>query len=252
MKTIGLLGGMSWESTAVYYQLLNCAVRERLGSLHSAKVLVHSFDFAEIVALQRGGDWDEAARVLGAAARGLERSGADILAICTNTMHKLAPEVQATVSVPLLHIADAARAAILRDGLDHVGLLGTRYTMEQEFLRRRLSERGGPRVLVPDGEEMDVVHDVIFSELCAGQVRNTSREALLRIIDRLSKRGAQGIVLGCTELMLLLKPEDCALPLFDTAALHVAALVEFALEGNASLPFACSSSINSTRKAELV
>lgn len=251
MKTIGLLGGMSWESTAVYYQLLNGAVRERLGGLHSAKVLLHSFDFSEIVALQRGGDWDEAARVLSEAAQGLERAGADVLAICTNTMHKLAPEVAAAVSVPLLHIADAAREAVVREGLDCVGLLGTRYTMEQEFLRRRLSSSGGPHVLVPDSEAMDVVHDVIFSELCAGQVSDTSRKALLQVIDGLAARGAQGIVLGCTELMLLLKPEHCTLPLFDTAALHVAALVEFALEGNAGLPFACSSS-NRTQKAELV
>ena len=249
MKTIGLLGGMSWESTAVYYQLLNCAVRDRLGGLHSARVVLHSFDFAEIVSLQRNADWDEAARVLGEAARGLERAGADVLAICTNTMHKLVPEVQEAVSVPLLHIADATREAVLREGLDCVGLLGTRYTMEQEFLRRRLAADGGPRVLVPDCEAMDVVHDVIFSELCAGQVHDASRETLLRVIDGLAARGAQGIVLGCTELMLLLKPEHCALPLFDTAALHVAALAdfaladfalaEFALGGNAGLPFAC-------------
>lgn len=252
MKTIGLLGGMSWESTAVYYQLLNCTVRERLGGLHSARVLVHSFDFADIVVLQRGGDWDEATRVLGNAARGLERAGADVLAICTNTMHKVAPEVQDAVSVPLLHIADATRAATQAAGAECVGLLGTRYTMEQEFLRRRLAGNGGPRVLVPDREEMDVVHDVIFSELCAGQVRGSSREALLRVIDGLAERGAQGIVLGCTELMLLLKPEDCALPLFDTAALHVAALAEFALAEVTSLPSACSSNSNSAWKAELV
>ncbi len=241
MKTIGLLGGMSWESTAVYYQLLNGAVRERLGGLHSAKLLLHSFDFAEIVALQRGGNWNEAARVLSEAARGLERAGADVLAICTNTMHKLAPEVQAAVSVPLLHIADAAREAVVREGLDCVGLLGTRYTMEQEFLRHRLAADDGPRVLVPDAEAMDTVHTIIFSELCAGQVQDASREALLRVIDALAAQGAQGIVLGCTELMLLLKPEHCALPLFDTAALHVAALTEFALGGNACRSFACSS-----------
>ena len=251
MKTIGLLGGMSWESTAVYYQLLNAAVRERKGGLHSARVLLHSFDFADIVDLQRGDDWDEASRVLSEAGQGLERAGADVLAICTNTMHKLAPEVQEAVSVPLLHIADAARKAVVREGLDCVGLLGTRYTMEQEFLRRRLMAFGGPHVLVPDSEAMDVVHDVIFSELCAGEVRDVSREALLQVIDGLAARGAQGIVLGCTELMLLLKPEHCALPLFDTAALHVAALVEFSLDGNANPPFVCSST-NRTQKAEFV
>ncbi len=229
MKTIGLLGGMSWESTAVYYQMLNGLMRERCGGLHSAKVLLHSFDFDDIVAMQTRGDWDTAAETLCRAAQGLERAGADVLAICTNTMHKLAPEVQAAVSVPLLHIADVTRDAVRAAGLSTVGLLGTRYTMEQEFLRRRLSAGGGPRVIAPCGSEVDVVHETIFGELCMGRVRHTSRAALLEIIDSLEERGAEGIILGCTELMLLLRQSDCALPLFDTTALHVRALLDFAL-----------------------
>lgn len=228
LKTIGLLGGMSWESTAVYYQILNRTVQSRLGGLHSAKILLHSLDFAEVVALQRQDNWAGAADLLGQAGRGLAQAGADVIAICTNTMHKVAPSVQDQLSVPLLHIADTTRAAVCAAGFNVVGLLGTRYTMEQDFLRRRLSA-GGPKVLVPAGSELSLVHDIIFSELCLGQTRHTSRVALLQIMEGLEERGAQAIILGCTELMLLLRQSDCELPLLDTTTLHADALAQFAL-----------------------
>lgn len=230
MKTIGLLGGMSWESTAVYYRLINEGVRERLGGLHSAPLLLHSFDFDAITRLQRQGRWDKAAEILGRAACGLEASGADVIAICTNTMHKLADDVQAQVAVSLLHIADPTRQAVQARGLRTVALLGTRYTMEQEFLRHRLSHGGGLRVLVPDQEGRDEVHSIIFDELCQGTVYPRSRARLLEVIARLEEQGAEGIVLGCTELTLLLGQEDCPLPLFDTTMLHAQALVAHALQ----------------------
>lgn len=233
MKTVGLLGGMSWDSTVVYYQVLNRLVRERLGGLHSAPVLLHSFDFAEVVALQQRGDWAGAAAMLSQAAEGLENAGADVVAICTNTMHRVAPQVQSSLSVPLLHIADATRAAVVAEGIGVVGLLGTRYTMEQDFLRGRLAASGGPRVLVPEGTGLGAVHDIIFSELCQGRALDGSRAALLGIIDGLARRGARGIILGCTELMLLVQQSDCPLPLFDTTTLHARALADFCLAGDA-------------------
>ena len=233
MKTIGLIGGMSWESTAVYYRLINEGVREQLGGLHSAPLLLHSFDFDAIIRLQKQGRWDEAAYILGQAARGLEAAGADVIAICTNTMHKVADDVQAQVSVPLMHIADVTRQAVTTRGLKTVALLGTRYTMEQEFLRARLG-RSGVRVLVPEEAGRDRVHSIIFDELCCGEVRPGSRTELVAMIADLAQMGAEGVVLGCTELMLLLTQHDCPLPLFDTTAIHVEALIAYALTADSN------------------
>jgi len=228
MRTIGLLGGMSWESTAVYYRIANELVRERLGGLHSAKVLLHSVDFAEVAQLQRQDRWDDAADLLGGAAKGLEAAGAEILLICTNTMHKIAPQVQAATSVPLLHIGDTTADAVHAAGLTTVGLLGTRFTMEQPFLREHLAARG-LEALVPPATDRSTVHDVIFDELCVGVVREESRQAYRAVIASLVEAGAQGIVLGCTEIELLVGADDTPVPVFPTTRLHVTAAVERAL-----------------------
>ncbi len=229
MKTIGLLGGMSWESSLEYYRLINEGVKARLGGLHSARCLLWSFDFAEIEALQMAGDWDGAARAMAAAAQSLERGGAEGIVICTNTMHRLAPEVEAAVSIPLLHIADATARHILNDGRRIVGLLGTRFTMEQDFYRGRLESRFGLRVLTPDAPDRATIHEVIYQELCLGDVRENSRRAYLRIIDDLAGRGAEAVILGCTEITLLVQPEHTTVPLYDTTRLHALAAVEWAL-----------------------
>jgi len=226
MKTVGLLGGMSWESTVLYYQLLNEGVREQLGGLHSAKILMHSVDFAEIEQFQVNGQWQEAGNTLADAALGLVRSGADMVLICTNLMHKVAPIIEAKIEVPLLHIADAAGSAIKAQGLQKVGLLGTRYTMEEDFYLQRLLDKYNLEVIVPDQEDRDYVHQIIFEELCQGKLRDESRENYLSIIDKLCKQGAQGVILGCTEIPLLVRQEDIDLPLFNTAALHA----QYALE----------------------
>jgi aspartate racemase len=226
MKTIGLLGGMSWESTTLYYEALNRGVRQRLGGLHSAKVLLHSVDFAEIEKYQVGGEWRKAGDLLGAAAHGLQRAGADMVLICTNLMHKVAPRIEKQISVPLLHIADAAGREIVRRGLKKVGLLGAIYTMEEDFYRQRLLEKFGIEVVIPARKERELVQRVIFEELCRGEFRAESRAAYLAIIEDLKEQGAEGVILGCTEIPLLVKPEDTGLPLFNTAVLHA----EYALE----------------------
>ncbi|SHJ84607.1 aspartate racemase [Malonomonas rubra DSM 5091] len=226
MKTIGLIGGMSWESTVLYYQLLNEGVRQRLGGLHSAKILLHSVDFAEIENMQVNGEWQRAGESLATAARGLQQVGADMVLICTNLMHKVAPIVEAAIDVPLLHIADAAGTAIEQQGIKKVGLLGTRYTMEEDFYRGRIFDKFGIEVIIPEEDERDLVHQVIFNELCIGKFADASRERYLQIIAKLGDRGAEGVILGCTEIPLLVKPEHTDLPLFNTAALHV----EMALE----------------------
>lgn len=229
MKTIGLLGGMSWESSAVYYRIMNEAVKERLGGLHSAQLLMHSFDFAQIAALQRADRWDLAAEQLCEAAQGLERGGAEILMIGTNTMHKLAEEVAAAVQIPLVHIADPTGEAIRARGLTKIGLLGTAYTMEQAFYKERLVERFGLEVIVPEESERKLVHEVIFQELCMGIVREESRQAYREIMAGLVERGAQGIILGCTEICLLVGEADAPVPLFDTTRIHAERAVELAL-----------------------
>jgi len=226
MKTIGLIGGMSWESTMLYYQLLNQGVRERLGGLHSAKIVLHSVDFAEMERLQIAGRWSEAGEQLASAARGLQNAGADLLLICTNLMHKVAPQVEAGIDIPLLHIADATGIAIQQQGLSKVGLLGTRYTMEEDFYRLRLQEKFGIEVLIPEQQERELVHRVIFEELCCGRINDRSRQDYLTIIANLQKNGAEGVILGCTEIPLLVKAEDTALPLFNTTELHARAALE--------------------------
>ncbi|MFD8786785.1 aspartate/glutamate racemase family protein [Kitasatospora sp. NPDC059599] len=230
MKTLGLIGGMSWESTAEYYRLINELTRDRLGGLHSARLVLHSVDFAEIEQLQAAGRWEEAGQVLAGAARSLEAAGADLLLICTNTMHKVADQVEAAVSVPLLHLADATADAVRAAGLRRVGLLGTAFTMEQDFYRGRLAS-GGLDVLVPDAGARAMVHRVIYEELCVGVVREESRAAYREVIGDLVAAGAQGIVLGCTEIELLVRQADSPVPVFPTARLHAQAAVAAALDG---------------------
>ena len=229
VRTIGLLGGMSWESSSEYYRLLNQAVRERLGGLHSAECVMWSVDFAAIEELQRSGDWDEAARRLVGLARRVERAGAECLVLCTNTMHRLADDIQAAIDIPLLHIADATAARVRAAGIASVGLLATRYTMEQAFYRGRLADRHGLEVLVPPEPDLSLVHDVIYRELCRGQVREASREAYRRVISELEAAGAGGIIYGCTEIDLLVGPDDASVPVFDSTRIHVNAAVEWAL-----------------------
>lgn len=222
-KTLGLLGGMSWESTLPYYRVINETVRERLGGLHSARLLLYSVDFAEVERLQHAGDWDAAGALLGRAACSLRDGGAQLLVICTNTMHKVADAVEAASGLPLLHIADPTGEAIRAAGLTKIGLLGTRFTMEQDFYRQRLIERHGLEVIVPDDDGRELVHKVIYEELCLGRIRDESREAYRRIIGELAARGAQGVILGCTEIGLLIGPADVDVALFDTTALHARA-----------------------------
>ncbi len=236
MKTIGLIGGMSWESTAEYYRLINEAVRERLGGLHSARCLSYSLDFAEVADLQRRGQWAEAARLLVDAAQRVERTGAAMVIICTNTMHKLADEVQAGIAIPLLHIADATAVKVRRDDLRRVGLLGTRFTMEEDFYRGRLASQFGLDVLIPAPADRETVHRLIFEELCLGKLRAESKAQAAAIMSRLVASGAQGIILGCTELGLLIEAGDCRVPLYDTTRLHALAAVEYALQPAGEAP----------------
>ena len=229
MKTIGLIGGLSWESSAEYYRLLNRAVRDRLGGLHAANIVLHSLDFAPIAALQAEGDWPALDRAMVEAAAALERSGADLLLICSNTMHRCAGAIEAASALPLIHIADPVTAAIKAAGLSRVGLLGTAFTMEQDFYRGRMA-KAGLDVIVPDEAGRAAVHRIIYDELVQGVIREESRGEYRQVIAALVDRGAEAIILGCTEIMLLVGPEDSAVPLFDTLALHVEAAVERALE----------------------
>ena len=229
MKTIGLLGGMSWESTIPYYRQINQAVKSRLGGLHSAKIVLYSVDFAEIERLQHQGDWEAAGSVLANAAQALEHAGADFIVLCTNTMHKVAAAIEAAVAIPLLHIADPTAAEIRKVGLSRIGLLGTSFTMEQDFYRGRLAEQHGIEMFVPDQDDRDLVHRVIYEELCLGRVQDASRRAYRDVMRRLVERGAQGIILGCTEISLLVGERDASVPLFDTTAIHAAAAADWAL-----------------------
>jgi len=229
MKTIGMIGGMSWESTVPYYQLVNELVKERLGGLHSARVVLYSVDFAQIEELQVTERWDEAGEALAGAARSVEAAGADFLVLCTNTMHKVADAIEAAVTIPLLHIADATASEVKRGGLSTVGLLGTRFTMEQEFYRGRLEQQHGITVLVPDDGDRGEVHRIIYDELCRGIIDDASRDRYREIIGRLAERGAQGVILGCTEISLLVSQADSPVPLFDTTSIHARGAVDFAL-----------------------
>lgn len=229
MKTLGLIGGMSWESSAQYYRLINEEVRHRLGGAHSAPLLLWSLDFAAIKQLQHEGDWDALGAEMADAALRLQAGGAELLLICTNTMHKLTGAIEAACPLPLLHIADPTANAIVQAGFGKVGLLGTAFTMEEDFYRGRLSDRFGLEVLVPDADDRRRVHDIIYQELIAGAVNPRSRQAYVEVIERLVARGAECIILGCTEIMLLVRAEDSAVPLFDTTTLHAQAAVDAAL-----------------------
>ena len=230
MKTIGLIGGMSWESTANYYRDINERVKQRLGGLHSARILLYSVDFQEIERLQHQGHWDKAGEQLGDIARRLEGAGADVVALCTNTMHKVAPAIEAALRVPFLHIADPTAQAVKQAGIGRIGLLGTRFTMEEDFYRGRLVQRHGLDVIVPDPAERETVHRVIYDELCLGKVEERSRRAYRDIIAHLVERGAEGVILGCTEIAMLVSPADSPVPLFDTTQLHAVSAVDFALQ----------------------
>ncbi|MEN8243342.1 MAG: aspartate/glutamate racemase family protein [Thermodesulfobacteriota bacterium] len=229
MKTIGMIGGMSWESTLEYYRIVNQEVKARLGGLHSAKCLLYSVDFEEIEKLQHESRWEEAGEVLSRVAQDLERGGADFILICTNTMHKVAAEVEESVAIPLLNIADATAEKIKAAGVQKIALLGTRFTMEENFYKGRLVDIFGLDVLVPSEPEMEVIHRVIYEELCLGKIDSNSRRKYIDVIDRLVGEGAEGVILGCTEIGLLVKQEDTDVPLFDTTEIHARAAVEYAL-----------------------
>lgn len=230
MKTIGLIGGMSWESSREYYRIINEYVRDKLGGLHSAKIVMVSFDLAEISALQNEGNWDAVAHLLIDAARRLEQAGADVLVLCTNTMHKVADRMQKDVTIPLLHIADVTAEEIKSKGLRKVGLLGTKFTMEQRFYKGRLTDKHGLEAIVPDEDERHVINRVIYDELCCGQVTLSSKETFREIIVHLVANGAEGIILGCTEIGLLVEQQDVQVPVFDTTEIHAKAAARFALK----------------------
>jgi aspartate racemase len=233
MKTIGLLGGMSWESTVSYYRTINGVVGAHLGGLHSARIVLYSVEFHEMEALQRAGRWTEAGEILADAAQRLERAGADFLVVCANTMHKVAPQIEEAVGIPLLHIADVTAKRVRATGMKTVGLLGTRYTMEDAFYRDRLETRHGLQVRIPAAADRDIVHRVIFEELCRGEVRDDSRAEYRRIVHDLVRDGAEGVVSGCTEISMLLGPDDVSVPLFDTGAIHAEEAALYALRGDA-------------------
>lgn len=220
MKTIGLIGGMSWESSLEYYRIINETVKERLGGFRSARIVMYSFDFEEVAKLQHEGRWDEATELIVEAAQKLEKAGAGLLVICTNTMHIVADEVQRSIKVPLLHIADAAAEEIKTKGLKKIGLLGTRFTLEKDFYKGRLAKKYGLEVIIPAEHERQIVHDIIYSELCRGEIKESSREQFIKIIQNLVSNGSEGIILGCTEICLLVRQQDVQVPIFDTTAIH--------------------------------
>lgn len=228
MKTIGLLGGMSWESTIPYYQIINEEVKKALGGLHSAKIVLYSVEFDEIEKCQSSGDWDKSAQILGNAAKGLEAAGADFILICTNTMHKVAPQIEMMIGVPIIHIADATADKLEDAGIRKVGLLGTKYTMTQDFYMQKLIDRGF-EVVIPDDKDIDVVNNIIYGELCLGEIMYDSRKEYQRIIEGLKDKGAEAVILGCTEIGLLIHQDDSVLPIFDTTEIHAKRAAEIAL-----------------------
>ncbi|MCK5153216.1 MAG: aspartate/glutamate racemase family protein [Spirochaetales bacterium] len=229
MKTIGLLGGMSWESTASYYEFVNEGIKSKLGGLHSAKVVLYSVDFDEIEKLQHSGDWEGTAAILANAAEKIQSGGADFLLICTNTMHKVADKIQAAIDIPVVHIADATAESLVAGGIKKVGLLGTKFTMSENFYKGRLKSEFGLEVLVPSDKDQDTVHNIIYSELCMGDIKANSRKSVLDIIESLGKAGAEAVILGCTEIALLIQQEHTNIPLYDTTTIHAAKAVELAL-----------------------
>lgn len=230
MKTVGMLGGMSWESTSSYYTAINEGIKASLGGLHSAKICMVSVDFHEVEVLQSQGNWDEAAELLAQVSLSVQAGGADFLLICTNTMHKVAPQIEASLTIPILHIADATALELKSNGIARVGLLGTRFTMEQHFYKGRLSEQHGIEVLVPDENDRSTVHDIIYNELCLGEVKPESKAAYVEIINTLHAQGAQAVILGCTEIALLVQQHDTHVPLYDTTETHAMAAVNYALK----------------------
>ena len=219
LKTIGLIGGMSWESTVTYYKIINETVKEKLGGLHSAKCILYSVDFQEIEECQANGNWEKSGEILGEAANNLEKAGADFIVICTNTMHKVVNQIKEKISVPILHIAEMTAEKILEKGLKNIALLGTKYTMEQDFYKSKLIEKG-INVIIPDKNDIEIINEVIYDELCLGTINSDSKKKFLEIVDKLRNKGAEGIILGCTEIGLLIKNEDTDVPLFDTAIIH--------------------------------
>ena len=219
MKTIGLIGGMSWESTVTYYKIINETVKEKLGGLHSAKCILYSIDFQEIEECQANGNWEKSGEILGEAANNLEKAGADFIVICTNTMHKVINQIKEKISIPILHIAEMTAEKILEKGLKNIALLGTKYTMEQDFYKSKLIEKG-INVIIPDKNDIEIINKVIYDELCLGTINSNSKKKFLEIVDKLRSKGAEGIILGCTEIGLLIKNEDTDVPLFDTAIIH--------------------------------
>lgn len=229
MKTIGLIGGMSWESTVTYYQILNETVKQKLGGLHSAKILLYSVDFDEIEKYQSSGEWEKSAEVLSQAAMNLEKAGADFIVICTNTMHKVAPKIQSHISIPIIHIAEATADELIKRGISRVALLGTKYTMTQDFYKDKLL-KAGIDVVIPDSIGIETVNDIIYKELCLGIISEESKKKYLEIIDRLAEQGAQGVILGCTEIGLLIQQTDTSLPVFDTTRIHAVKAAELSIE----------------------
>ena len=229
MKTIGLIGGMSWESTVTYYQILNETVKQRLGGLHSAKILLYSVDFDEIEKYQSSGEWEKSAEVLSQAAMNLEKAGADFIVICTNTMHKVAPKIQSHISIPIIHIAEATADELIKRGISRVALLGTKYTMTQDFYKDKLL-KAGIDVVIPDLAGIETVNDIIYKELCLGIISKASKKKYLEIIDKLAEQGAQGVILGCTEIGLLIQQTDTSLPVFDTTRIHAVKAAELSIE----------------------
>ncbi len=229
MKTIGLLGGMSWESTALYYKQINEEIKNRLGSLHSAKVVIYSVDFETIEKLQHSGEWDKTAKILSDAAKNIENASADFLLICTNTMHKVAPQIQENIDIPIVHIADATAKVLQKDKIKKVGLLGTAFTMQEDFCKNRISENFGIEVLVPDEEDIKIIHKIIYEELCLGLVKEDSKNEYLKIIEKLVANGAEGIILGCTEICMLISSNDTDVKLYDTTKIHALEAVNLAL-----------------------
>ncbi|PSH19633.1 aspartate racemase [Yersinia pseudotuberculosis] len=230
MKILGLIGGMSWESTIPYYRMINQHVKAQLGGLHSAKIILYSVDFHEIEQLQVKGDWQTAAQLLSDAAISLKHAGAEVIVVCTNTMHKVADDIEVACGLPLLHIADATAVQIKQQGIDKIGLLGTRYTMEQDFYRGRLTEKHGIEVITPDDTDRDTVNRIIYEELCLGIISETSRDAYRRVMKKLEAQGVQGIIFGCTEITLLVNTHDASVPVFDTTAIHASAAADYALQ----------------------
>ena len=229
MKTIGLLGGMSWESTVEYYRLINEGIKSKLGGLHSAQIAMYSVDFEPIEQLQKSGDWESSGEILADAAKKIESAGADFLLICTNTMHKVAQQIEAAIQIPLIHIADATAEELIKNNMQSVGLLGTVFTMEQDFYKGRLQDKFGLNVVIPEKADREIVHKVIYQELCLGNVQTDSRNEYLRIIKDLSEQGAQAVVLGCTEIGILVKQSDTEIKLLDTTAIHAQKAVEMAI-----------------------